>query len=113
MLNLQRQGCLAAFNKNGSGYNLDMFYLYVDSMSLDRDACAQKPNQGIYRAITQTSEGGLSVYYKGKGEDIFEIWCAWFRSHSELEENYGIDTYVGLITNCNVHKERYIFGMFF
>ena len=63
MLNLKRQGCLAADHKPGSGYDLDMFYLYVDSVSLDTAACAQKPNQGIYRAITQTSDGKLAVYY--------------------------------------------------
>ena len=112
MLNLQRQGCLAAFNKNGSGYDLGMFYLYVDSVSLDTTACAQKPNEGIYRAINQTSEGGLSVYYKGKNKTSFQTWCAWYRGHSELRENYGIDAYVGLITSCNLNIERYIFGEF-
>ena len=35
MLNLKRQGCLAALHRNGSGYDLDMLYLYVDSVSLD------------------------------------------------------------------------------
>jgi hypothetical protein len=72
MLNLKRQGCLAAFNRNGSGYNLDMFYIYVDSVSLDTAACAQKPNESIYRAITQTPQGALSVYYKGKDKSSFQ-----------------------------------------
>jgi hypothetical protein len=78
MLNLKRQGCLAAFNKNGSGYDLDMFYLYVDSVSLDTAACAQKPNEGIYRAITQTPQGKLSVYYKGKEKSSFQTRFAWY-----------------------------------
>ena len=74
MLNLKKQGCVAAFNRNGSGYDLDMFYLFVDSVSLHTNACAQKPNQTMYRAITQSyPEGGLSVYHKGKGRSSFEI----------------------------------------
>ncbi len=85
MLNLKRQGCLAAFHKNDSGYDLDIFYLYVDSVSLDTAACAQKPNENIYRAITQTPEGGLSVYYKGKNKSSFETWCAEWRSFSYIE----------------------------
>ena len=107
MLNLKRQGCLAAFNKNGSGYDLDMFYLYVDSVSLDTAACAQKPNESIYRAITQTPEGRLSVYYKGKDKSSFQTWCA-TRSH-------GIYNYLGLTTRCNsnyYYWEKFIFGKF-
>ncbi len=65
MLNRKTQGCLATFH-NGSGYDLDMFYIYVDSLSLDTAACAQKPNGGIFRAITQAFDGKLAVYYKGK-----------------------------------------------
>jgi hypothetical protein len=101
MLNLKRQGCLAAFNKSGSGYDLDMFYLYVDSVSLDTAACAQKPNESIYRAITQTPEGGLSVYYKGKDESSFQTWCALYISNSQLYNNYGINRYMGLSTRCH------------
>ena len=107
MLNLKRQGCLAAFH-NGSGYNLDMFYLYVDSVSLDTTACAQKPNQGIYRAITQTSDGKLTVYYKGKDKSSFETWCAEWRYNSQLYKysNY----YVGLSASC--YSYRFNFGKF-
>ena len=72
MLNLKRQGCLAAFNRNGPGYDLDMFKIYVGSVSLDTAACAQKPNESIYRAITQTPQGALSVYYKGKDKSSFQ-----------------------------------------
>ena len=98
MLNLQRQGCLAAFH-NASGYNLDMFYLHVDSV---KDSCAQKPSESIYRAITQTSKGALSVYYKGKDKDSFETWCIYYQYYYP-ERFY----YIGLNTGCNY---RLIFG---
>jgi hypothetical protein len=114
MLNLKRQGCLAAFNKNGSGYDLDVFYLYVDSVSLDTAACAQKPNESIYRAITQTPEGGLSVYYKGKDKSSFQTWCAWYTYNSPLYRNDGIINYMGLSTRCHfIHStQKFIFGKF-
>ncbi len=97
MLNLERQGCLAAFNRNGSGYNLDMFYIYVDSEA----ACAQKPIEGIYRAINQTAEEGLSVYYRQNEEKPFEIWCATKRYNKEFEKNYGIDGLLLMVLkNC-------------
>ncbi len=105
MLNLKRQGCLAAFSKAGSGYNLDMFYLYVDSVSLDTAACAQKPNEGIYRAITQTSDGKLTVYYKGKYNSSFQTWCAEGRYNSQLYKSY----YMELRTYC---YDRFVFGKF-
>ena len=113
MLNLERQGCLAAFNKNDSGYDLDMFYLYVDSVSLDTNACAQKPSEGIYRAITQTSRGGLSVYYKGRGWSSFQTWCAHRSSYYPLSENYNIEYYIGLSTYCySYYNSKFIFGEF-
>ena len=110
MLNLKRQGCLAAFH-NGSGYDFDMFYLYVDSVSLDTAACAQKPNESIYRAISQTSEGALSVYYKGKDKSSFETWCAQQSLSSQLGRNYGIYYYVGLTSQC-VSNRQFFFGRF-
>jgi hypothetical protein len=112
MLNLKRQGCLAALHRNSSGYDLDMFYLYVDSVSLDTAACAQKPNESIYRAITQTPEGALSVYYKGKDKSSFETWCAQLRYSNELEVNYEIFQYIGLTTRCDISYQRFIFGKF-
>ena len=114
MLNLKRQGCLAAFNKSGSGYDLDMFYLYVDSVSLDTAACAQKPNESIYRAITQTPEGALSVYYKGQDKSSFQTWCASYTSNSQLYRNYGITRYMGLSTRCHsiYSHQKFIFGKF-
>ena len=99
MLNVERQGCVAAFH-NTSGYDLDMFYLYVDSVT---NACAQKPNEGIDRAINQTSKGALSVYYKGKDKNSFETWCMCFKY------NQNVKYYIGLNTECNC---RFLFGKF-
>ena len=100
MLNIQRQGCLAAFNKNISGNYRDMFYLYVDSVSLDTAACAQKPSEGIYRAVTQTSNRGLSVYYKGKDMTSFQTWCAQSRYSYQMYQTYGIQYFLELTTYC-------------
>ena len=111
MLNLKRQGCLNARYKAGSGYWLDMFYIYVDAVSLDRAACAQKPDQNIYRAITQTSWGGLSVYYKGQRKSRYAPWCVVPKTHRDLSTNQGIDPYIGLTANCNdTEDKRFNFG---
>jgi hypothetical protein len=113
MLNLKRQGCLVAFRRYGSGYKLHMFYIYVDAVSLDTDACAQKPDKGIYRAITQTSWGGLSVYYRRHYTHSFEPWCASTGSHRELASEQGIDPYVGLTIPCtDAPNKRFRFGKF-
>ena len=112
MLNVKRQGCLAAFH-NGSGYDLDMFYLYVDSVSLDTAACAQKPNEGIYRAISQISDGKLAVYYKGKDKSSFQTRCAQWSYNYQLYKNYDINYYMGLSTSCySLHSSRFHFGRF-
>ena len=115
MLNLKRQGCVTAFHKNGSGYDLDMFYLYVDSVSLDTAACAQKPNQSIYRAINQTSEGALSVYYKGKNRSSFGIWCAEGRRDLQIWYSGRYYHYIGLTPRCDSidrNRQRFIFGLY-
>ena len=98
MLNLNRKGCLAALNRNGSGYDLDMFYLYVDSVSLDTNACAQNVSKSIYRAISQTPSGALSIYYKYKSLRYFSMRCAYRRSNNQLRDKYGIEHYLGLST---------------
>ena len=109
MLNVKRKGCLAASHKD-SNY-LDNFYIYV-SDDLEKSACAQKPDDKIYRAITQTSWGGLSVYYKGYKKTKFQTWCAVPKTHKSLA-NYGIDPYIGLTTNCNdAEDKRFNFGKF-
>ena len=115
MLSLERQGCLAAFNRNGSGYNLDMFYIYVGSEA----ACAQKPSEGIYRAIKQTAEEGLSVYYRQNKTKPFEIWCAMnslIAITEILPKNWTIANIIELrppsdcMKNNNRFKRRFIFG---
>ena len=113
MLNLKRQGCLTGLYKAGSGYYLDMFYIYVDAVSLDRSACAQKPDENIYRAINQTSWGGLSVYYKGNRKRSYATWCAVSKTYKRLATNQGIDLYIGLTTNCNdAEDKRFNFGKY-
>ena len=113
MLNLKRQGCLAAYYKAGSGYYLDMFYIYVGAVSLDTSACAQSPNKKIYRAITQTTWGGLSVYYRRDDKSSFQTWCAVNGHHERLAENQGIDPYVKLTTSCtDTPEKRFHFGKF-
>ena len=96
MLNLKRQGCVAAFKINVSGYNLDMFYLFVDSVSLDTNACAQKPNESIYRAITHTLYQELSVHYKGKNSSSFGIWRGTVFHNDALHDKYEISYYIAL-----------------
>ncbi|XP_028416864.1 uncharacterized protein LOC114541079 [Dendronephthya gigantea] len=107
MLNLKRQGCLAAFVNSFSGHYLDMFYLFVPaaSVSLDVSACAQDPGRKIYRRITQTSWGGLSVYYKGR-HAVFQNWCAVPRTLTPLVQSYRIDSFIGLEYNCNYAEDR-------
>ena len=113
MLNLEKKGCLAAFYKYGIGYALDMFYLYVGAVSLDISACAQKPDQNIYRAITQTTWGGLSVYYRRDKRTSFQNWCAVNGHYKQLAENPGIDPYVKLTTSCtNAPDKHFHFGKF-
>ncbi len=103
MLSLERQGCLAAFNRNGSGYNRDLFYIYVGSEA----ACAQKPNEGIYRAINQTAEGGLSVYYRQNEKRPFEIWCALHDYSREISDKYGADAIITLTQPCHKTNNYY------
>ena len=116
MLNLKRQGCFAALYKAGSGYYLDMFYIYVGAVSLDSGACAQKPDQNIYRAITQTSWGGLSVYYARSpksSSSSFQTRCAVPTTYQPLATNQGIDQYIKVTTNCNdAENKRFNFGKF-
>ncbi|XP_028402631.1 uncharacterized protein LOC114525466 isoform X2 [Dendronephthya gigantea] len=109
MLNLKRRGCLAAFVNSFSGHYLHMFYLFVPaaSVSLDNSSCAQDPGRKIYRRITQTSWGGLSVYYKGRFvHSVFQNWCAVPRTLTPLVQSYRIDSFIGLEYNCNYAEDR-------
>jgi hypothetical protein len=114
MFNLARNGCVAASNKGGSGYDLDMFYLYVgDSSTSDTTACATKRNAGLHSVINQTAKGALSIQYRGKDKSSFETWCAILSHHAQLSDD-GIKRYVGLTTECydiNSNK-KFLFGIY-
>ena len=108
MLNLKRLGCLSGDYNDGPVYNTDMFFLYVDSVSLDNAACAQNRSKEVYRAITQTAGGGLSVYFKGKHSSSFQTWCA-ERQYNYNEKKY----YIKLTTSCYPYRyQRFFLGKF-
>lgn len=108
MLNLKRQGCLSGDYDTALNYYRDRFFVYVDSVSLDNAACAQNPNKEIYRAINQTTWGGLSVYYKGEYSSSFQTWCA-ARRYNSLERNY----YIRLESPCYTSSSwKFFFGKF-
>ena len=121
MLNLKRQGCVAAFTKKIriDEYYLDMFFIYVDVVSLDRSACAQRPNREIYRAINQTSGGALSVNFSRydrptRKREPFHIWCAVPKRDAPFTKFYGIDLFLGLTKTCDDAPDtRFNFGKLF
>ena len=103
MLNLKRPGCVFPTYRVNSGYNIDMFYLYVNSGGLDTEACAEHVERNTDPAITQTSWGSLSVKYRSKTQ------CAVPKTDSRLI----IDTYIGLTTSCSdAEDKRFNFGKF-
>jgi hypothetical protein len=103
MFNLKRKGCFEGQARGGNGYNLPMLYLLVatnpSGNCRDRD-----------HAITQTSWGGLSVYYfTGKQKR-----CAVPRTYQQLATNQGIDPYISLEADCNdAEDKRFNFGKLF
>ena len=109
LLNLEADGCFAAFVKASRDPNYFMlpfmFYIFVDAISKDRSACAQKPEKNIYRAITQTPDGALSVYAKPYGNWRFETWCAEPGSDSDVTSR-GTDPYLGLKKPCDGAEEK-------
>ena len=113
MLNLKRHGCLAAYYKHrAGGRHFDMFFVYVDHVSLDRYACAQNSTLKIYRAITQTSRGGISIYYKGRSSRPFKVWCAEPKTTTELVK-VGLNPYIAATTPCDGNSnQRFNFGKF-
>ena len=103
MFNLKRKSCFEGTNKGGTGYYLPMLYMLLAtnpaSNCRDRD-----------HAITQTSWGGLSVFYfptKLKR-------CAVPGNYDVLAANQGINTYIGLTTDCNnAENKHFNFGKLF
>ena len=103
MLNLKRKGCFEGTSRAGFGYNLAMLYLLV---ATDPSAnCRDKEH-----AITQTSWGGLSVYYRPDKRTR----CAVPKTYVALATNRGIDPYIRLTTDCNdAEDKRFDFGKLF
>jgi hypothetical protein len=103
MFNLKRKSCFEGTRRVGYGYLLPMLYMLVatnhSSNCRDRD-----------HAITQTSWGGLSVYYiPDKGTR-----CAVPGKYYRLATSQGIDPYIGLTTNCNDAEDKHFnFGKLF
>ena len=103
MFNLKRKGCLEGTRRGGNGYWLPALYLLLAANPIHN--CRDRDH-----AITQTSWGGLSVYYLS-GQ---RTRCAVLGKDSRLATNPGIDpSYIALTTNCNDAKnKRFNFGKF-
>ena len=113
MLSLIRPGCLFPTYKAGLGYNLDTFYLYVNSKGLDTEACAQRVDRKTDPAITQTSWGGLSLRYTRDKRNNLEAMCVVPKKDQPIANNPGIDPYIGFTRDCNdAEDKRFNFGKF-
>ena len=112
MLNLERQGCLTASFKWRTVGHFDMFFIFVDAVSLDRYVCAQNPSLDIYRVITQTSGGALSQYYKGGNPRTYATRCAEPKTDTGFAKQ-GLDPYIAATTQCNDSSNKiFNFGKF-
>ena len=108
MLNLIRPGCLSPHYKAGTGYYLEMFYIYVNSGGLNTIACTDRADRDRYAGITHTTWGGLSIKYKVK--TTLQTMCVVPKTYQRLADNQGIDPYIGL-TSCNdTEDKRFNFG---
>jgi hypothetical protein len=103
MLNLERKACFEGTSRAGYGYHLPMLYLLLAT-----DPSANCRDQD--HAITQTSWGGLSVYYiPDKGTR-----CVVPKTHEGFSRHKGIDPYIGLTTDCSdAEDKRFNFGKLF
>ena len=116
MLNLKRQRCLVPAYRASSGHWLNMFYIFVTPDGVNT-SCPDMPVD--HRAMTQTSWGGLSVYYKGSPGwgtvgTQFKTWYAVNATDQRLAHNFGIDPYIGLTRDCNDAEDKHFnFGKFF
>ena len=111
MLSLKRPGCLSPQHKGGSGYGLDMFYLYVNSKGLDTEACRERRDRNSDPAITQTSWGGLSVKYTRSRTGTPQTMCLDPKTHQNLKTIQGIDPYIGLRTDCDDANNNLVFNI--
>jgi hypothetical protein len=102
MFNLKRKGCLEGQNRGGIGHNLPALYLLLTT---NPSANCRDTDH----AITQTSWGGLYVYYFHRKQTR----CAVPGKDDRLA-NQGIDPYIRLTTNCNdAEVKRFNFGKLF
>ena len=102
MFNLKRKSCFEGTAMGRTGYSIPMLYMLVatnpSNNCRDRD-----------QAITQTSWGGLSVFYFPT-----KLKCAVPGNNDVLATNQGIDPYIGLTTDCNdAENKRFNFGKLF
>ena len=103
MFNLKRKGCFEGTARSGYGFSLPMLYLLVTT---DPSVNCRDTDH----AITQTSWGGLSVYYIPDKRTR----CAVPQTYDRLATNLGIDPYIGLTRNCNdAEDKRFNFGKLF
>ena len=113
MLSLKRPGCLFPTLKAGSGYLLDMFYLYVNSKGLDTEACRERVDRNTDPAITQTPWGGLSLRYTRDRRRTLETMCVVPKTDQRLANNQGIDPYIGWTRDCtDAENKHFSFGKF-
>jgi hypothetical protein len=103
MFNLKRKGCFeGTLRGNGYGFNLPLLYLLLAT-----DPSANCRDQE--HAITQTSWGGLLIYYIPDKQTR----CAVPKTYFTLA-NAGIDPSIGLTTDCNdAEDKRFNFGKLF
>jgi hypothetical protein len=102
MFNLKRKSCFEGTAGGDRGYSIPMLYMLVAANPSSN--CRDQEH-----AITQTSWGGLSVFYfptKLKR-------CAFPGKNDVLAANQGINTYIELTTDCNeAENKRFNFGKF-
>jgi hypothetical protein len=103
MFNLKRKSCFEGQARGGTGYSIPMLYMLVatdpSNNCRDRD-----------HAITQTSWGGLSVFYFPTNLKR----CAVPGNYDVLATNQGIDSYIALTTDCTDAEDKHFnFGKLF
>jgi hypothetical protein len=101
MFNLKRKSCFEGTSRSVTGFDLPMLYMLVANDPSGN--CRDKDH-----AITQTSWGGLSIYYLPAKRER----CAVPGKDDRLA-NQGIDPYIALTTNCaDTEEKRFNFGKF-
>jgi hypothetical protein len=102
MLNLERKSCFEGTARGDTGYSIPMLYMLVATNPSSN--CRDREH-----AITQTSWGGLSVFYLHTQLKR----CAVPGKDDRLAANPGIDPYIRLTKDCNdAENKRFNFGKF-